>query len=130
VTKPFRSPTRFVAAMRAPVGRETPPQDPYDFSLVLGGPLYQLFRRAHLSGGALELVRRRVIGISLVAWLPLLILSALGGRAWGTAVKVPFLMDIDVHARFLLALPLLVVAEPVVNQRMRPMVRQFLEREA
>ena len=25
-----------------------------DFSLVLGGPLYQLFRRSHLSGDALN----------------------------------------------------------------------------
>lgn len=99
-----------------------------DFSLVLGGPLYQLVRRAHLSGDALELVRRRVLVISLFAWLPLLILSALGGRAWGTAVKVPFVMDIEVHTRFLLALPLLVVAELVVNQRMRPVVRTFLGR--
>ena len=30
-----------------------------DFSLVLGGPLFQLFRRAHLSGDALELMHRR-----------------------------------------------------------------------
>jgi hypothetical protein len=103
-------------------------QDPYDFSVVLGGPLYQLVRRAHLSGDALELLRRRVIVISLFAWLPLLILSVLGGRAWGDAVKVPFLADIEVHARFLLALPLLILAELVVHQRMRPVARQFLER--
>lgn len=99
-----------------------------DFSLVLGGPLYQLVRRAHLSGDALELLRRRVIVISLFAWLPLLILSILGGRAWGDAVTVPFLVDIEVHVRFLLALPLLIVAELVVHQRIRPMARQFLER--
>jgi len=60
-----------------------PPQDPYDFSLVLGGPLYQLVRRAHLSGDALELLRRRVIVISLFAWLPLFILSMLGGYLIG-----------------------------------------------
>jgi hypothetical protein len=34
------------------------PKDPYDFSLVLGGPIFQLARRAHLSGDALELLRR------------------------------------------------------------------------
>jgi hypothetical protein len=56
----------------------TLPQDPYDFSVVLGGPLYQLVRHAHLSGDALELLRRRVIVISLFAWLPMLILSVLG----------------------------------------------------
>lgn len=104
------------------------PADPYDFSLVLGGPLYQLVRRAHLSGDALELLRRRIIAITLLAWLPLAILSVLAGRAWGAAVPVPFLFDVEVHIRFLLTLPLLVVAEMVVHQRMRPVARQFLER--
>ena len=122
------SETRLLAGLRAPEGGETRPEDPYDFSVILGGPLYQIVRRAHLSGDALELLRRRIVTISLVAWLPLLILSTLGGRAWGDAVAVPFLMDIEVHARFLLTLPLLIVAELVVHQRMRPVVRQFLER--
>ena len=36
-----------------------PPPNPHDFSLVLGGPLYQLIGRAHLSGDALELLLRR-----------------------------------------------------------------------
>lgn len=121
-------PTRLAAGLRAPAGDATLPPDPYDFSVVLGGPLYQIVRRAHLSGDALELVRRRIVSISLVAWLPLLILSMLDGHAWGPAVTVPFLMDIEVHARFLLTLPLLIVAEMVVHQRMRPVVRQFLER--
>ena len=42
-------------------------QDPYDFSLVLGGPLYQLWRRTGLAGNTLELLRRRIIVISLFA---------------------------------------------------------------
>ena len=103
--------------------RESP-----DFSLVLGGPLFQLLRRSHLSGDALELMRRRIIIIPLLAWLPLLVLSALEGRALGGNVAVPFLLDVEAHARFLVALPLLIVAELVVHQRMRFVVRQFLER--
>ena len=42
-----------------------------NFSLVLGGPLYQLWRRLRATGPALDLMVRRVIGIPLVAWLPL-----------------------------------------------------------
>jgi hypothetical protein len=99
-----------------------------DFSLVLGGPLFQLLRRSHLSGDALELLRRRLITISLFAWLPLLALSALEGQALGGQVAIPFLLDVEVHVRFLVALPLLIVAELVVHQRMRFVVRQFLER--
>jgi hypothetical protein len=108
--------------------KHRPPNDPYDFSVVLGGPLYQLVRRAHLAGDALDLLRRRVVVISLFAWLPLLVLSALSGQAWDNAVQVPFLMDVEAHARFLGALPLLIVAELVVHQRMLPVARQFLER--
>jgi len=117
-----------VASPHSPFGEDVR-QEPRDFSLVLGGPLFQLLRRAHVTGGAGELVRRRTILIALLAWLPLLALSALEGHALGGSVAVPFLRDVDVHIRFLLALPLLIVAELVVHQRMRFVVRQFLERQ-
>lgn len=48
-----------------------------NFLLVLGGALYQLLRRAHLTGSTLELTRRRRIVISPVVWLPLLVLASL-----------------------------------------------------
>jgi hypothetical protein len=99
-----------------------------DFSLVLGGPLFQLLRRAHLSDDALTMARRRVIVIALLAWLPLLLLSALEGRALGGSVAVPFLLDMDVQIRYLVALPLLIGAELVVHRRMRSVIQVFLER--
>jgi hypothetical protein len=101
---------------------------PPDFSLVLGGPLFQLLRRAHLSDDALMLVRQRIIVFALLAWLPLLVLSALQGRMLGGGVAVPFLLDVEAHIRFLVAMPLLILAELVVHQRMRPLLQQFLER--
>jgi hypothetical protein len=102
-------------------------KEPPDFSLVLGGPLYQLWRRTRLAGDALQLMRRRIVVATLLTWLPLLALSVVEGHAWG-GVTLPFLYDIDLHARLLLALPLLIVAEMVVHRRMRPVVRQFVER--
>jgi hypothetical protein len=112
----------------APVSGDRLLRDPQDFSLVLGGPLFQLMRRAHLSDDALQLVRQRILVLSLFAWLPLLVLSALDGQVLGGRAAVPFLLDLDVHIRFLVALPLLIVAELVVHQRMRFVVKQFLER--
>lgn len=103
-------------------------RDPPDFSLVLGGPLFQLLRRAHLSDDALMLVRQRIVVIALLAWLPLLALSALEGQVLGGSATVPFLLDIEVHVRFLVTLPLLIVAELVVHRRMRPLLQQFRER--
>jgi hypothetical protein len=99
-----------------------------DFSLVLGGPLYQLFRRSRLAGDAMELARRRLVTITAIVWLPLLVLSAVEGRAWTAADAVPFLRDAEANVRFLIALPLLIAAELVVHQRMRPVIGQFLGR--
>src|SRR5512136_1434844 len=90
-----------------------------DFSLVLGGPLFQLLRRAHLTGGALELLRRRILVISLSAWLPLLVLSALEGQALAGKVPVSFLLDLEIHDKFLVIVPLLIVSELGVHRRMR-----------
>ena len=52
-----------------------------DFSIVLGGPLYQIYRKAHLCGTGVELLKRRLIGFPMFTWLPLVVLSVLGGRA-------------------------------------------------
>jgi hypothetical protein len=101
--------------------------DPANFSIVLGGPLYQLLRRAHMTGNALELARRRIVTISLVAWLPLLLLTALQGAAFG-GVAVPFVNDVQVHIRFLVAVPLLVGAELLVHLRLRPIAQEFIAR--
>jgi hypothetical protein len=100
---------------------------PADFSLVLGGPLFQLSRRAHLSGDALELLHRQVLVTILLTWLPLLILSMIDRQAIGGEIKIPFLHDFEANARFLVALPVLIFAEGIVHRRMSP-VRRFVER--
>ena len=97
-----------------------------DFSLVLGGPLFQLLREAHLNGDALELVHWRILVAILITWVPLLVLSALG-TGIGGAGQISFLRDIEVHVRFLVSLPILIGAELLVHSRTRPLVRRFLE---
>ncbi|MFA9440306.1 hypothetical protein ACDA63_11780 [Uliginosibacterium sp. sgz301328] len=103
--------------------------DVQNFSLVLGGPLYQLLRRAHMTDDALALLRQRILVISLIAWLPLLVLSAIEGHLFGHAVALPFVFDLEVHIRFLVAMPVLIMAELVVHQRLRPIARTFLDRQ-
>lgn len=100
---------------------------PSDFSLVLGGPVFQFFRRSHLAGDGLELVHRRLLIITLVAWLPLLLLATLGSSA-ASIGRLFFFHDIEVHVRFLIALPVLIAAELIVHSRIRPVVRRFVER--
>jgi len=99
-----------------------------DFSLTLGGPLYQLYLRTRLAREPLELLVRRTIAIPLICWVPLLLLSLATGYALG-GVPVPFLLDLEVHTRFLAGLPLLIIAELIVHQRINVIVRQFLDRK-
>jgi hypothetical protein len=102
-------------------------EPPADFSLVLGGPLFQLFRKAHLEGDHLQLLYRRLIVIPLLAWLPLLMLALLGSLG-ESSTRVSFFQDVEVHVRFLVALPVLIAAELIVHSRLRPVVRRFVER--
>src|SRR5215467_3468262 len=101
--------------------------DPPDFSIVLGGPLFQLLRRARLEGDHLELLSRRLVFFLGITWLPLFLLATVGPFA-GSAGRLAFLRDIEVHARFLVALPAFIAAELLVHFRMLPVARRFVER--
>jgi hypothetical protein len=68
-----------------------------------------------------------VVGISLICWLPLLLLSASAGR-FTRGVSIPFLYDVEVHTKFLLVLPLLIASELMVHERIRKIIGQFTER--
>lgn len=103
-------------------------QDPHDFSLVLGGPFFQILRRTRLTDDSLSLLRKRILFMSLFCWLPLLVLSTVESYMPGGSAAIPFIWDAGVHVRFLVVVPLLIVAEMIVHQRIRPVVRQFLDR--
>jgi hypothetical protein len=103
------------------------PEQTEDFSLVFGGPLYQLFLRSGMVQPPFGKLSGRIRVIAALAWLPLVPLTIFGGR-FASGVPVPFLYDFEVHARLLFSLPLLVVAELMVYVRMRAITAQFLER--
>jgi len=101
---------------------------PGELSLVLGGPFYQLLLRIGVLRPPFGRLKTRLIALTLFTWLPLLVLTAINGDAVGDAIRVPFLRDVEMHARFLVALPCLILAELLVHQRLGPTVHQFLER--
>ena len=102
-------------------------QERHDFALVLGGPVFQLLQKSHLSGSDLELLHRRLLVITLVAWLPLLFLASLGSLLGGVG-WLSFLRDFEMRIRLLIALPSLVAAELIVHSRLRPFVHCFVRR--
>ena len=66
---------------------------PTDFSLVQGGPLFQLLLRARLVRPSMDLLARRMLVIAALTWVPLLVLTLLSGNAFG-GVGLPFLYDL------------------------------------
>jgi hypothetical protein len=98
-----------------------------DFSLTRGGPLYHLYIRSGLARPPFTFSRARLVGLILLLWLPLAVLSIATHR-FAAGTDVPFLMDLQVQIRLLLALPLLIAAEPWAEDWLKGNVRQFVER--
>jgi hypothetical protein len=101
--------------------------EPHDFSLVMGGPLYQLFRRTHAIDADTGIPHRRILYVAGFAWVPLLLLSVVGDLT-GHVGLGSFYKDIEMHVRFLVALPMLLIAEIIVHWRLSPVVQRFVQR--
>jgi hypothetical protein len=107
--------------------KEQSPINYKEFSLIKGGLLYRLLVRMRLMRPDLEPLYSRAIIIALLTWLPLLVLSAMQGLALGGSITIPFLYDITVSVRLLLALTLLIVAEQIVDSRSNEVICHFIE---
>jgi hypothetical protein len=88
------------------------------FSLIEGGPLFDLQRSAHLLGVEHDVLRRALL-LLFIGWLPPVLLVAFGGAAPGSLVGL--------HTRFLVAIPILLWAEGFVDRRVRGAVMSFPE---
>jgi hypothetical protein len=93
------------------------------FSLVKGGPLYRTERRLHLDSSRRASAVWCALAFALLAWLPLVLLTLPRG---GTALSSLF-AGLQVHAKFLLALPVLIAAEPYIDGRITQAARQVLD---
>jgi hypothetical protein len=98
-----------------------------NFSIVMGGPAYDLLLRMGLLRFSLPNVLRRIAVLVALTWLPLLLLSLRDGLAFGQEVRIPLLYDLATYGRLLLCLPLLIVAEIVIDPAIRLSVNQFVQ---
>jgi len=98
-----------------------------DFSIVFGGPTYDFLYRFRLVRFSLPNILRRIVVLVAATWLPLVLLSLRDDLALGHHVRIPLLLDFATYGRFLLALPLFVMAEIVIDPGIRLAVRQFVD---
>ena len=70
---------------------------------------------------------KRAVILALFTWLPLLFFSAFQGLALGGKIKVPFLFDFMASTRLLLTLPLLIMAESVIDARTQVVAKHLVQ---
>jgi len=104
---------------------DSPDYQTTPFSLVHGGAIYRISRMFRLTReGILGLSLRTGIAFGLT-FVPLVLFSAAQGVLYGHRVGLPLLSDITVYARFVFALPFLIIAEPIVDRRLAAAIVMF-----
>jgi len=97
-----------------------------ELSLMEGGPGAALMKRLRVirpEFGAAS--ARTALLLAALSWFPLLLISLFEGLAIGGS-RIPFLYDIAAHARFLVATPILILAEIPIGRRLRQVAKHFL----
>jgi len=100
---------------------------PDDFSLVRGGPSYRMAERLGLGHPSVARRMLKVFVLILVTWVPLLLMSLAVGHAFGRKVRVPLLHDPVIYSRFLFVVPLLALAEIVVETSLAVQARHLAQ---
>jgi hypothetical protein len=97
-----------------------------DFDLTRGDLLFRLQRRLGLiPANGLGLVRRALFWTAL-GWLPIAVWAIVAQRAIPGSTAEPLLAYFGVHARLLIAVPLLVLAEGPANAATAQLLRHFI----
>lgn len=95
-----------------------------NFSLVVGGPFYAMLRRMKLVEPTPN-VGGRIAILFILTWVPLACLSALQGVLFGEKVSIPLLHDFSFYGSYFVGLPLLIIAEVVIDPRIHRVVTTF-----
>lgn len=93
--------------------------------LFSGGPPQGLEISLRLIRPSEPRFARRALLAVAVAWVPLVLLAAVRGDLVRPDTENSFLLDFGVHARFLVATPLLILAEAMCVPRLAAIARQF-----
>lgn len=94
-------------------------REPRSFSLAGGGPFHHVLRKLKLTG------KLRGVWLGLMLWSPF-VLGELGRMTFGRPPD-PALFDLSVHARLLVAIPMILQAEKLVDSAARSAISSLYE---
>ena len=91
------------------------------FTLSDGGPFYKAMVKMHLLN-----IKRLAIAALCITWLPLVAITAMEGTLY-SGTELPFLSDVAMQARVLVALPMLILIKSTIENRETAVIRYILE---
>lgn len=83
--------------------------------------------KAGLAGTSMQAQFTKALIPMFICWLPLAIGTALNGTFWTGDISNSFITSFDNQARFLVTLPLLILAEKMITPKLRRILQQFLD---
>lgn len=96
------------------------------FSLFERDWLNRVYAALHVSKYARSCLLKRCAIFVLLTWAPVAALALGGGFVGGGLIATNFFADFAAYAQFLVALPLFVLAEPIIEASTRGVARQFV----
>jgi hypothetical protein len=94
-----------------------------DIAPFNGGPFSEVLKAVGLP--TIPYPWRAVAVALLVGWIPLVVLAAFQGNLLGPTPREAILCDVAIYARYVIAMPLLLVAEPFCLPVLAEIIRSF-----
>jgi hypothetical protein len=96
------------------------------FSLFEGDGLQRLYGKLGLSRFSRFRLLKRCTLMVLLTWVPVALLAWMGGNYGGGLVATNFFADFAAYAQFVIAMPLFMLAEPIIDTSTRSAAREFV----
>jgi len=82
--------------------------------------------KAGIVGSSMQAQLVKALIPMIICWLPLAIGTALNGNFWTGEITNSFITSFDNQARFLISLPLFILAERMVTPKLKTILQQFM----
>jgi hypothetical protein len=85
-----------------------------------------LLKKIGFKGSGVKSDISKVIVSLIVCWLPLLVITIIKGTFWTGDISRSFITDFDIQARFLVTLPIFILADRMVSSKLALIIAQFI----
>lgn len=87
----------------------------------------KLLLKTGISGNGIKVQFAKVFILFVICWLPLAIMTLINGTFWTGEIATSFITSFDTQVRFLISMPIFILAQKMVSSRLGIVLRQFIK---